>query len=183
MNDSLDPPDRFRIEDTGDALEILIPVKKDWGRINLLLVWLVGWAAGETAGIRKLTSGEAGDETTFLWFWLAFWTVGGLFAAATWFWHVAGYERIRFRYDSVLVRREAFGIGISHEYDAGRVSKLRLADDFHKGPEAVRQIGSKQFKVAFDFEQTSVRFGYHLDRGEASRLILKIQKRFGFTKT
>jgi hypothetical protein len=111
------------------------------------------------------------------------WTIGGALAAANWLWHVAGVERIRFRSDTVLVRREAFGVGVSKEYDAGRVGKLRLARDFHKGDETDRYDGPKEGKLAFDYERTTVRFGYRLDRGEAARLILKIQKRFSFTRT
>lgn len=183
VNDALHPPDRFRIEDKGDELEILIPVKKDRAKIVYLWISLAIWSLGEVRGIRELMDRDGANDNMFLVFWLAFWTVGGILVAANLAWHVAGYERIRFRRDRVIVRREALGLGISHEFDTARASTLRLADDFHKGRDPDRYVGPKECKVAFDHEQTRVRFGFQLDRSEAARLILKIQKRFGFTKT
>jgi hypothetical protein len=75
------------VKETFEGLEIACPTKSNWVSrtvIVLFLVgWLVGWTAGEITAIRGLLS----DETPwfarlFLLVWVTLWTVGGLTAAA-----------------------------------------------------------------------------------------------------
>jgi hypothetical protein len=114
--------------------------------------------------------------------WLVCWAVGIVWGATQWLWNIAGVERARFRSDAVLLRREVCGIGRSREYDAGRVGKLRLAENLQISTAGRRVVGNRDSRIAFDYEDTFVRFGLRLDRGEAARIILKIQKRFAFTR-
>ena len=184
MNDSTEPADRALIDDSGDAMEIAIPVQKDWFKIFFLTVWMCGWCFGGAYAIRKLWNDDVPHaDRAFLAAWVAFWVVGVGYGAANWLWNVAGIERARFRNDGVVIRREVFGIGLSREYDASRVGKLRLADDFQKGAASLRSGRSYGARIAFDYVETTVKFGLRLDRGEAARIILKIQKRFTFTRT
>jgi hypothetical protein len=183
MIDSPEFPDRARIDDTGDAIDISIPIKKDWGKINFLTLWMLGWAWGEVFVARLLLSGdELHGERNFVTLWLILWTAGGIATAVKWLWNVAGIERVRFRSDAALIRREVFGVGFSREYDASRVGKLWLTDDFQKAPAARRPADRRGGKISFDYVETTVQFGIRLDRGEAARIILKIQKRFAFTR-
>ena len=184
MNELAEPADRATIAESGDALEVSIPVKKDWVQTLFHTVWMIVWVWGGTRAIPRLWSGDDlhGDRI-FLMAWLAFWAICIVFGAATWLWSVAGVERIRIRSDAVTIRREVFGIGTSREYDASRVGKLRLADDFRKGSDQLQAASRKGGKIAFDYEETTVQFGLRLDRGEAARIILKIQKRFPFTRS
>jgi hypothetical protein len=182
MDDSLEPADRARVDDTIDAIEVSIPVKKDWPKVVFITIWLVGWVIGGVYAIRRLLNGSDAHAEGFLVCWLIAWAAGCVFGSARWLWNVAGIERARFRNDSVLIRREVFGIGITREYDAGSVGKLRLTEDFHKGSYPRRDPGVRDARISFDYEETEVRFGLRLDRGEAARIILKIQKRFAFTR-
>ena len=183
MDESAEPADRATIADSGDALEVSIPVQKDWVRIFFHTVWMIGWVWGGARVTQRLLSGnDPHGDRLFLMAWLGFWAIGVVFGAATWLWSVAGVERIRFRSDAVSLRREVFGVGTSRDYDASRVGKLRLADDFRKGSDQLQPANQKGGKIAFVYEDTTVQFGLRLDRGEAARIILKIQKRFAFTR-
>jgi hypothetical protein len=180
-----EPADRARIHDTGDTLEVVIPIDRDWFKIIFHTFWICLWIWGGTNAIKRLwgVGGELHGDRMVLMLGLAVWTAGIVWGAAAWLWTITGVERARFRGDAIALRREVFGIGFTREFDASRVGKLRLADNLEMATAGRRVAGLPGGRIVFDYEETFVRFGLRLERGEAARLILKIQKRFAFTRT
>ncbi len=83
--------DKSHLEYTGDKLHIVIPSKKSPFLFLVMVIWLIGWALVELITIRALLTEELQTEMTFfLYYWLAFWTVGGLFSVLILLWLVAG---------------------------------------------------------------------------------------------
>jgi len=177
------PQARSVISDDGDALQITIPTRKNWFLILFMGAWMGGWFMGETSAIGQLTgerSNSGGDA--FLMFWLAAWTVGGVFALFTWLWNLAGIERVMFRGDSVLIRREVLGVGFTREYDATQVRNLRLSgiapSNMFAWRNSGRFWGQTGGMITFDYGSSTVQFGGGIDEAEAAQLVERAQSRF-----
>jgi hypothetical protein len=158
--------------------------------------WLVGWVFGEATALQELRQ-PARTDHGFLVFWLAGWTVGGMFAALLFLWLTTGREIIELRPDAIVLRRTILGLGPARFYDIMQVRDLRL------GPEGYRIFDSNFFSrlfdsrkhrqldyarageawgwgggpIVFDYGARTVRCGASLDEAEAKLIIERFRQR------
>ncbi len=167
------------------GLRIVIPARRRWFVTAFLLVWLCGWAFGEAAALWKVVTEAPAiarnfGPSLFLIVWLLGWTVGGVFALTMAAWSVAGREVVSLSGATLAVRREAFGIGRTSEYDSGAVRNVRVAaqpydpSDFRSG---LRFWGLGGGPIAFDYGAATHRFGAGVEEAEAAELVQALRDR------
>lgn len=173
------PSRRSTLQEGPSGLEISIPTKKNWFVLIFLLAWLGGWAMGEISAIGELLGGSDTEESWFLAFWLVGWTVGGGFVIYVLFWMLAGIERVVLGADSLLLRKEVFGVGRGKKYSLGHVSNLRIVPPSDLWSSGMRFWGVGGGLVAFDYGAKTLRFGSGLDEAEASMIVQDLTARHG----
>ena len=134
---------------------------------------------GEISAIGALFGGSDTEGSWFLTFWLVGWTVGGGLAIYIWFWMLAGIERVILGADSLLVRKEIFGVGRGKEYSLEHVSNVRVAPPSDPWSSGMRFWGVGGGLVAFDYGAKTFRFGNGLDEAEASMIVQDLTARHG----
>ena len=175
-------PRRSRTVERPDGLELIVPAKRNVFVVIFLLAWLGGWTFGELSALGKLLSGAEG-AMGFLFFWLVMWTIGGGFAAFTVLWMLGGHEHIILRPRILAIRREAFGLGFTREYDLAHARNLRVSvasyDPFAWGASA-RFWGFGGGPVAFDYGAKTVRLAAAVDEPEAAQIVRELKARHAF---
>jgi len=176
------PPERrSSVRDVPEGLEVVVPARRNIFLMLFLTAWLGGWFMGEISAGRQVFFGSTSEPNLFLAFWLAGWTVGGGFAICIWLWMLAGRQRVLLRPDALLIRREVFGLGRTHEYDLGHITNLRVApavtDPWSSG---MRVWGVGGGPVAFDYGAKTFRFGDSLDEAEAALVVKELTARHPF---
>ncbi len=177
--ENLTPPQpRSRISDTIEGLEIVIPAQRRLLVSVFLLLWLGGWAYGEVSVINEML--ESPDPEPMLLFWLAAWTLAGLFVVALLAWSLAGREVVRVTPSAVRITRRAFGIGRTKSYDAMQIRDLRVspAKIASSRPRAGRRAPRREAGgIEFDYGASTVKFGSGLDENEAQQIVDRIRPR------
>jgi hypothetical protein len=144
--------------------------------------WLLMWAIGEVMTIHELLTGKwaSGFAQVFTGGWVCAWTVAGAYIISAWCWGLAGREVILLKEGSLDIRREAFGIGRSKEFDVAQIRELRVQPqpfDAKKSPFGRNSWFWAPGTVAFDYGASTQHFGSNLDEAEAKLLIEVIKKR------
>ncbi len=188
---------RATVSDSPDGLEFVMPAPRVWFVIVFLTLWLLGWAAGESFALRALLRPGPLPVKGFLLVWVAFWTLGGASALSICVWMLAGHERVRLGMDSLVIRREAFGIGPAQSYALDRISNLRaeqlprltaLAQTRGGAAPATPEQTATAMRLAgiggpgiwFEYQGRPVRFGLALDAIEARQVVSQLQARHTF---
>jgi hypothetical protein len=153
----------FSVQDTGAALVVTIPAHHRWGWIaglglgtvfvpfvlvGLVLAWAVNY-----------TPGGPGRDVASLIFGLVYAVVFGPVMVYALLWHLAGREVITANTETLIVRREALGIGRTRCYAAGYVRDVRAAPaQTPRGP-SLRSLGLGPERLAFDYGARTLRAG------------------------
>lgn len=188
--------------DSPEGLEIVIPAPRVWPVVVFLALWLAGWATGEVFALRQILSPAPVAARVFLAGWLAFWTFGGVSALAICLWMLVGHERVRLRSDSLLIQREAFGLGPTRAYTLDGIRNLRAAplppltalpaeSGASSAPPApvapeeqakavLRVVGIGGPGICFTYAHRPVRFGVALDPVEARGVVAQLAARHSF---
>ena len=120
---------RSIINDLPQAIEIIIPAKKNYFLIFFLAFWLAGWAFGEVTAIGEIINTESKAPTLFMVAWLGGWTVGGGFALFAWLWNVKGKEIVRVDGMELKYKRDFVLFSRSKEYEIAHIKNLRTNPD------------------------------------------------------
>lgn len=98
---------RVTITDTPGELCIVIPNRRSWFVIGILVFWICAWGVGEVIGSTTLFKGEVppGEEWIML-AWLGVWTVSGVAALFALQWQVMGKEIVTVQRPTLKTRRE-----------------------------------------------------------------------------
>lgn len=175
---------RVQMLDTFDGLEVIIPGRRNLLVAGFLLLWLGGWAMGETFAIRQLLKGGLpGFADAFLVFWLGGWTLGGGFALYTVLSMVFGREHIILRPDALVIRRELFSIARSREYDLDQIRNLRVSPAAFNRPGSAASLqgfGTGGCLIAFDYGASTIRFGSAIEEAEAGQVVERLASRHRF---
>jgi hypothetical protein len=168
---------RSTFEEGPSGLLITIPAPRNIFAMLFLPAWLVAWWVGFRSAISELLTAVPG--TAFLAVWLLGWTVGGVFAAVTFFWMLVGHERIVADTGVLAVSREIFGLSRKHEYRAADIRRLRVSTQPARtwyGGTRTDYWGWNSGLVAFDYGAKTVRFGA-VDEAEAAWIVERVGKR------
>lgn len=193
------PGTRATITDSPEGLEIVVPAPRIWLVIVFLGFWLVGWVTGEVFAARQLFGPGPPAARLFLLVWLAGWTLGGGAALGACLWMLVGHERVRLRPDTLVIQREAFGLGPRKAYALERIrdlravelpplSELRLPQGDHvpqpvtaeTAGAALRIVGIGGPGITFRYDGKPVRFGLALDPLEAHQVVSQLKGRHSF---
>ena len=134
--------------------------------IALLSLWLVGWAAAEAWGLKKLFTLEGQEQTEILvtlLTWFVGWTVAGLMAIKAIAWQLKGREIISIANDKLTHRVEAFGIGKKREYQVGQLRAFGAAQYRHDDEYVT-------WAIAFSYASRTVYFAKGLTQEESKDL-------------
>lgn len=158
------------IEETPEALRIVMPVQRAGCVALFLTAWLCGWFFGEVSAISALFRMDSmlNPGALFLLVWLAGWTVGGVVAAAVLAMVLDGSEIVTFNAEEIDRRAEAFGRGLNWRYAMADATNLRQTGD---------EDGVKDF-ISFDHRGKTIRFGTGLNETEAERAVDAVWVRF-----
>lgn len=166
---------RVTIRETPDGLGIYVPAERNWPLIGFLLLWLAGWALGETLAIADIVTSGNLVSNAFLIVWVSLWTVGGGLALAVLVWQFFGTERLFITGGALVhaagigfVRRQAVhALGDLGPPRIGVIGEARKYSTPRKGEGPVKAI-------IFEAGDRSVRFGAGMNDEERSLALAAI---------
>jgi hypothetical protein len=182
MSMTLPGKGRAEVKQTGGALEITIPARKNPFVIVFLFFWLCGWGFGESMAIKSLFKGSGNAPAFFLLFWLCGWTVGGFFAMTIWLWSVLGKEIVSVNSSMINI---AWTIGSLKRIKSYKMSDIKNFKVLEQPIEPSRGrnlslpgVGSNGV-IAFDYGMKTIYFGGGLDPAEGNS-ILELLRQNGY---
>lgn len=171
---------RVVIERQPGVVRAVVRVRRNWAVGILLSVWLCGWAVGEAAVIRELsTRALHGPGLAFLLFWLAGWTAGGALVLVQLLWSFAGREEIELGPRALAVRTVAGPLRRTREYDLGAVRNPR--EDVSMAGAFVRSFQlsfpGTHGAIVFDYGARAVRMGTGLEGEDVQKVLGMLRER------
>ena len=188
------PAGRAKIQSDGLALRVSIPPHRSLFAVLFLGAWMVGWYFGETSALREFMKPGRSPQGTFLVAWLVGWTIGGIFAATTLLWSLAGREVIEVQPEVLVHRRAILGLGWSKVYSVAAIKDLRVAapglridnlsfskllDRTERGQGRLRVgdfWGFSGGPIVFDYGARTVRCGAGVDEAEAKAIVARLAR-------
>lgn len=173
---------RSMIGQTADSLRITIPARKD--RFNrVLLCWLLAWACGEFGVLFYLPELlvmpviNAPQESfhTYLYTWLAFWTLFGTLAIYSWLWSATGRDIVVITPKHLQHIKSVAGIERSKEYGLSAIKNLRTFAPALSKRSPYDYWGL--LTIAFNDGKRIRKFGDLLDEAEANYIVDMITQR------
>ncbi len=166
----MSPARATTIEETPEALRVIMPAPRVGCVAVFLSVWMMGWLVGEVSALGALfrMGSLLNPASLFLVVWLLGWTAGGLVAASILVFMLDGAEVVTFSEAEIRRRAEAFGRGFDWVYPMAEAKNLRPTGD---------ENGVKSF-VSFDHNGKTIRFGTGLNETEAERVVEAVWSRF-----
>jgi hypothetical protein len=175
------PASRIIMTNTPEGLRVVIPYRRSWFVSGFLGFWISGWAVAEVMVPAQFLMGKAPAEgASWMYTWLAVWTVGGLLAIYAWLWQVIGKEIVNVHGQTFTTRRDIGGFGFDKVYDLVQMRNLRIEPaGFHPLDlsTALQLWGIGGGVIAFDYGARTYRFGTGLDETEANQAMTAIKKR------
>jgi hypothetical protein len=174
-----------RIDFDGVALYIKIPTKKNWFIIIFFCVWLSGWYFGETSAINQISK-DIGNNVAngFMIFWLAGWSVGGIFALSVLLWMLFGNEKIVFSKSLIEIKKGLLEWNfMNKQYETSEIKNLELNPQpnvsgfWGQNRNINDYTGFSGGKIRFDYGLKTIKFGVNIDEAEARYLIEEIKKK------
>jgi hypothetical protein len=164
------------------GIRVVIPARRQWFQLVFLSGWFVGWCVGEATAFHAVVAGELPPMgRVFVAGWLLAWSAAGVLVSTTIAWGAAGREILSVAGGSLRIRREAFGIGRTWEYDAAEIRNVRVAaspwSPFQRGMSmGIWGLGGS---IAFDYGARTCRIAEGVDEAEAAQLVVAIVGRVG----
>ena len=151
-------------------MRISIPVKRRWLVIPFLLCWLSLWTYGGLETGSKL----AKHFDLFDFVWMGMWLIGEFWAIAWCLRMLAGRDEVAVSGDTLTIRKQIFGIGLTKIYSITEACDLRFQ------PEMSAARRHRDSRIAFDYGAKTITFGDAIDEAEATQLITLIKARSRF---
>ena len=157
-----DTTSRVRVTQRGGTTAVRIAAPRSVTMIVFLVFWMVGWAGGEVAVIRTLSSAEIRPSAYgFVALWLVLWTAGGLAGVLGLLWAFAGHEVVQAGGGALTLRRAAGPVGRTQTFPLAEVTNLRYLPPAARGRGQGGRAGPGA--LAFDHRGKPVQFGTYLD--------------------
>jgi hypothetical protein len=109
------------------ASEIRISSPKNYAMLIFIPVWLAAWTFAGVMVFWKVFSAES-KEAWPLVLWLVGWLAGELFAIYAFLWGAFGYEMITSERGMMTIKRCIFGHGPSKKFEISKMSLFGLPD-------------------------------------------------------
>jgi len=168
---------RSQITRTRDGVIITIPAPANIFILLFLSVWIMAWAVGEVFIPWQIIKGAIPVDSSFIFLWLAGWTIFGPFAIYAWLWMVRGKEYVRVNPDVIGIRRSVWSRGVERQFLVADIFGLRVVDDdawhFWREEDPPR-YSWREGPLAFEYGGTTMRFGKGLREQEAHELLDEI---------
>jgi hypothetical protein len=172
---------RARVEDTPRGLEVTIPTRVATFPKTFLPIWLVGWTFGGIMAASILFSGNGGDGTLFLSFWLCAWLAAWCLVAFATMNMYSGREVITISSPTMTVVWQVWRLHRQRAYELSEMSRLRFAppvSDYGNMQQGMSALGFFGGSVAFQYQGRTERFGRGLEEDESNQLIANIRQRY-----
>lgn len=170
---------RVEINEHGNVLEIIIPVKTNYFAAAFMFIWLFGWAAAEF--VIPITFGKL---DVYVLATLVAWTAGGLFVLYFFLWNIWGQERVTVKEDTMTIAYRIFGKGRQREYFLSWVKNLRLNEyafeeptyfSYHNGGRRRGFLEPRTIK--FNYGSKTIRFAHDIQEAEAKLILRRLHSR------
>jgi hypothetical protein len=170
---------RFSIHHVGGKEELLVPARRQLFAAAFMMCWLGGWAVGEVSVSQQLI---AKGFHPFLFFWLCAWTLGGLAAAASLLWMLAGREVIAASPSMGLeIAYRAFGLERRKHYRPDLIRNLgrhhRISQAHAGNNLSWPWANATNSSLCFGYGGRTVYFGVGLDEEEAGLVLEHLKAR------
>ena len=169
-------PWRITVRKTGDGIGVYNPTRRKIGLVLFMLVWLIGWAAGEYFALSEIMrSGSPLAVDLFLLVWVCAWTLGGGLVLTVLVWQLFGVEKLFLVEGGGVVTERGFGPFTRRRIHAvDQISDIDLAtDEARNSANGLLAQGSLRFLA----DGNPRGFGVELDEEEAE-LVVGLLRRF-----
>jgi len=173
---------RSQVTEELQGLKISIPAKRNIFIFVFLVIWLAGWAIGETrVSLSLFSSKQPLHGQMFSIVWLLGWTIAGIVTMYIWLWNAFGKEIILIDGYILSIKRDLFGFGQPKEYELSQIRTLRISpmvynpSDFNSG---LQFWGVGGGAIAFDYGSKTIRAGSSIDESEATYLVNRIKSTY-----
>ena len=120
----------------------------------------------------------------FMVFWLAGWTVGGIFALTAFSWLLIGKEIIIIEFGTISIGKHISSLNRTKKYDVKSVKNVEIntmhTNDFFSRSYTQSFFGLKGGAIKFDYGMKTIYFGSGIDQAEARMIIEKIKTNTNF---
>lgn len=169
---------RYKFDPEYPGTRVLLPGGGHWAISLFLLLWISGWAAGETFAVRALfDAGSPVFVKLFLVVWLTGWTAGGLFAITVALLPWLGREELRVAVGERQVQHfQGLGrLGRTRHWSLHEVQGMQLAQGAAAGKARALPLGGGLLlRLA---EGKTVRIGSGLSPQDSASLLQELQQR------
>ncbi len=174
-------PTKSRLEfaTTVDGYQLTIPAKRYWVFRIFGTLWLVAWWGSTVALIVAsfhggLQGAPVGLMILVLLVWIAFSALYSYWIL----WQIAGKEIITIGNGQMTIKRDLLGFGGTRAYPVAQIRNLRasgLFGSFYNWSGMMKFYGFNGGVVAFEYGDTTQRFGVHLEESEAHQVVENLQ--------
>ena len=180
------PGSRVIIKEKYDGIEVIVPSKKDFSKILLLPLWLLGWFIGElfvgAAFVHAVLdmlihrTGVAVEPMAvmFILLWLTFWTMGGIFIIKTLLTIFFGRQIIRFSPYEISIVNKICWIGKERIFEMTQVRDFQITQQ--QEPKDDRRHPVKSDVLFFSYDGEKIEFGRGMQKEEMESLINLLKK-------
>jgi len=160
-------PTRATISEESGTVRISIPMRRDWGELIFLAVWLGFWIF-----LARSSFHAAGKD--FGPAWLGLWILAAAWVLHTVLRKLAGRDVMTADTKMIGVRQEILGIGITQQYEVAEIRYL------HFEPARGRGKSYRASHIAFDCGEQTASFGSGISREEATPIVSLLTQRYNF---
>jgi len=165
--------------DSGYALSISIPARKQWFQLVLFPLWLTGWTFGGIAAITAIVK----SFELFLLVWLAFWLVGEIMVSYSLLRMLTGREIIEVSASSIALRNDVLGLSFPKVYLAEYIHDLRVcptpaAPAWGWNSRNAKWWSASEGVLAFDYGAKTIRLAGDIDEAEGKQILATILQKY-----
>lgn len=186
----------WTLEETTEGPRVVIPSPRLWPVSIFLGFWLYGWTEGEVSAARSLWQlARSADgwlallPGAFLLFWLAAWTVAGVFTWGAFLFSIEGREVVSLNGGKLRVRLETLlGLGWSWHFALAEMAPPRLmvlpvpGNKNLQGAQGSGAALPKYSGIAINSGSKKWRLGLGLEESRAKDLLYTLTSRFSLPR-
>ena len=170
---------RANITDNISEIELIIPAKKNYSLISIMILWLFGWVFGAImAGKTFINPEHSGPPILFMTIWMTGWTLGGLGVIYFLVWSLFGKEIITIGNGLLTISKKGAMFSKAKSYELGFISNM-LAKELPLYSQSRNTLMSilNRGTICFEYGMKTIRFGDALDEAEARHIIELLRTR------